>query len=254
MAALGYKPNAQGMQAVAERMPADHLANHDTFRSRYAALLGVAGLLPTVSGHPTNANTSEARHLWDLAWKLGVADTPDRPHWSLSGIRPINHPRQRLATTAVLFASPTELLEHLDAIPQNDGQAWAKAATTIIQSKLKLARTNVPPPFQNALRLGPQRINAILINVVVPLLMAENRFNPDCLKTLPGEASNQQTTETAYRLLGRDHNPALYRSSGLRMQGLLEIWNGFCLSTKSACADCPLATALRESNQKGSPE
>lgn len=251
LAALGYKPNAQGMQLVAERMPLDRLTRHETFRERYAALLGVAGLLPTLPGRYTNVYAAEARKLWDIAWKLGVADTPDRPNWILAGTRPINHPRQRLATAASIFSSPNQLLEAIDRIPQDDGKTWAKAVTAMIRSQLENARASVPPPFENALRMGPQRINAILANVVAPLLMAENRFNSTCLKTLPGEAANQQTTETAYRLLGRDHNPALYRSSGLMMQGLLEIWNGFCLSTKSACADCPLVEALRQSNNKG---
>lgn len=251
MAALGYKPNAQGMQSVAERMPLDRLTSYDTFRERYAVLLGVAGLLPTLPGRGKNETASEARQLWDLAWKLGVADTPDRPNWILAGTRPINHPRQRLATAASLFDVPKQLLEAFDAIPQDDGKTWAKAATAAIQSKLKNTRASVPASFQNALRIGPQRTHAILVNVVVPLLMAEDRFNPACLKTLPGEAANQQITETAYRLFGRDHNPALYRSSGLMMQGLLEIWNGFCLSTKSACTNCPLVEALRQSNKKG---
>ena len=49
------------------------------------------------------------------------------------------------------------------------------------------------------------------------------------------------------RLFGRDHNPALYRASGLMTQGLLEIWNYFCLSSKTQCADCAFAAALRES-------
>lgn len=251
MAALGYKPNAQGMQTVAERMPVNRLADYDSFRARYAVLLGVAGLLPALPGHYTPEYTKEARQLWDLAWKCGVADTPERPLWRLSGTRPINHPRQRLAAAASLFASPNQLLEELSAIPQNDGKTWAAAAAATIRYKLENTRPSVPAPFRNTLRIGHQRINAILVNVVVPLFMAENRFNSSGLKTLPGEAANQQTTETAYRLLGRDHNPALYRSSGLMMQGLLEIWNGFCLSTKSACADCPLAEALRQSNKKG---
>lgn len=251
MAALGYKPNADGMRTVAELMPVEQLCESTDFMSRYATLLGIAGMLPQQTTKKNGRHADETRKLWDLAWKLGVADSPDRPLWNLGGTRPINHPRQRLATTAVLFDSPTALLDQLSAIPQNDGKAWVKAAAEAIQHPLEAGRASLGAPFKDYLKIGEQRINTILTNVVVPLLSAENRLAPNLYNAIPGEAANEQTTEAAFRLLGRDHNPAIYRSSGLRMQGLLEIWNGFCLSTKSQCADCPLAEAIRTSVKKG---
>ncbi len=250
LAALGYKPNAEGMRTVAELIPVERLCECPDFMSRYAALLGVAGMLPQQTSKKKSRQATEARTLWDIAWKLGVADSPDRPRWNLGGTRPVNHPRQRLATAAVLFSSPNALLDRLSAIPQNDGKAWVEAATEAIQSPLESARASLESPSRDYLKIGEQRINTILTNVVIPLLESENRLTAELYHTIPGEAANEQTKEAAFRILGRDHNPAIYRSSGVMMQGLLEIWNGFCLSTKSQCADCPLAEAIGKSIKK----
>ncbi len=250
MTALGYKPNAQGMQAVAERLPVDQLAAHGDFVTRFAALLGTAGLLPPLPAHCGNPYATECRKLWDRAWKLGLADGVDRPAWQLAGTRPVNHPRQRLSLAAVLFSTPDALLKDVGSLPRTNGKDWARAAAACIQDRLDESRGTVPAPFQKTLRIGDARINTILINVVIPLLMAEDAVDDAFLKTLPGEALNEQIKEAAFRLLGRDHNPALYRTRAVRMQGLIEIWNGFCLSTKSECADCPLAEALRRARGK----
>jgi hypothetical protein len=81
---------------------------------------------------------------------------------------------------------------------------------------------------------------------VIPLLLAANLLDEQICEAMPPEALNEQARTMAHRLFGRDHNPALYRSSGLMTQGLLEIWNCFCLSSKTQCADCAFASALRE--------
>lgn len=248
MAALGYKPNAQGMRRVAEQMPLERLVTGPDFMSRYAMLLGVAGLLPQ-QDKSTEKSAAQSRHLWDLAWKLGVADSPDRPEWSLGGTRPSNHPRQRLATAAALFKDKITLPDAIGHLPQHDGKAWMESASALITESLKTSAAEAPQPYAGYLKIGEPRINTILANVLIPILSAEDEASPALFHAIPGEAVNEQIKEAAFRLLGRDHNPAIYTSSGLRMQGLLEIWNGFCLSTKSQCADCRLASAMRKSAQ-----
>ena len=246
-AALGYKPNAQGMRAVAEQMPLVCLQESPDFLTRYAKLLGVAGLLPAPSPQK-KTSTDHARLLWDIAWKLGVADAPDKPHWVTTGLRPANHPKQRLATLAALFAPTVGLLDKLDHCPREDAQAWVKAVSYTIRSVLQASAIEVGEPYSGYLKIGDERIHTILSNVIIPLFAAEDTMTDNLYRAIPGEALNEQIAEAAFRLLGRDHNPALYQTSGLRMQGLLEIWNGFCLSTKTQCADCRLVEALRRSS------
>ena len=89
---------------------------------------------------------------------------------------------------------------------------------------------------------------AIIVNVVVPFLVAAGQDAPDreLLTQLPLEDDNSLVRQSAFALLGRDHNPALYRSA-LRMQGLLQLFGDFCLNDRPGCSACPLPAALRRS-------
>ena len=86
-------------------------------------------------------------------------------------------------------------------------------------------------------------IMAALANVVVPWIA---RFDEDAWRladALPGEDVGAPGREMALRLLGPDHNPsAIYASRSIRIQGLLELWNGYCSASPQACRSCPLAS------------
>jgi hypothetical protein len=44
----------------------------------------------------------------------------------------------------------------------------------------------------------------------------------------------------AFRLLGRDHNPAaFYSGNGLHIQGLIEIYRRWCSPIHPYCETCP---------------
>ncbi len=243
MRALGYKANSGAMRAVAEQMPLGRLCAYDNFLSRYALLLGTAGLLPQ-KNQKTRSLTKYERSLWDEAWKMGVADSPRRPTWQFSGVRPLNHPRNRLAVVAILFDEPQNLLTALSQLATPSGKEWAKEAYATVAKKLDVANKSTLDGTGIFAKIGIQRMNAILINVLLPLLMAEGRADAEMCRSMPAEASNQQIRDTAFRLFGRDHNPAIYSTNGLRMQVILEICNAFCLSTKAVCDDCAFAQAL----------
>jgi hypothetical protein len=68
-------------------------------------------------------------------------------------------------------------------------------------------------------------------------------MRPAFLRRLPPEENNQIVRQTAHNLLGPDHNPDLYRS-GLRQQGLIQIFHDFCLTDRSRCGNCALLKSL----------
>lgn len=244
MRALGYKANSAAMRYVAEQVPLDRLCAEGDFLSRYALLLGTAGLLPQQSRNGDDSSALIVRRLWDTAWKLGVADSPDCPVWHISGVRPANHPRQRLAAAAVLFAFPDQLLLALCKLPRRSGKDWAEGVYRVISEIMESSAELMTSNIGTRSMIGRQRVNTIIINVLLPLYMAEGIADAEMCRSIPSEAMNQQIKETAYRLFARDHNPAIYATNGLRMQGIIEVCNVFCLSTKSLCADCAFANAL----------
>jgi hypothetical protein len=79
---------------------------------------------------------------------------------------------------------------------------------------------------------------------VLPLLAATGEDMESLLPALPPEEINSVMRETAHRLFGRDHNPSLYAKSGLRQQGLMQIFHDYCLAERAGCATCTFADAL----------
>ena len=54
----------------------------------------------------------------------------------------------------------------------------------------------------------------------------------------------------AFRLFGRDHNPALYSGNGVLLQGLIQIHRDYCLAAHPGCDSCRLVKAL-EADRRG---
>ncbi|MBN1673746.1 MAG: DUF2851 family protein [Kiritimatiellae bacterium] len=270
MAALGYKHNRKPFRRLAERVPLLRLreAAAGDVATGYAVLLGVAGLMPRGSAARWDSETRLfVRRLWDTWWKvqsrwrrhvLRAAD------WTLCGLRPQNRPERRLMAAACLFVRDPPLLDGVRAGARERTPDWMGDAARRIAPPLNRRGRGAagPPPhtywhhrlsFSGERRakpvalVGRMRAAAIVSNVVVPFLAAVDRKpapDAETLRHLPAEADNALIRLTAKRLLGPDHNPALYRT-GLRQQGLLQIFHDFCLIDRSRCERCGLAEMLR---------
>ena len=87
---------------------------------------------------------------------------------------------------------------------------------------------------------GRGRAAAILANVIAPFALAEERIQ-ETPEWLPPEDISEPVRLTAFRLLGRDHNPAaFYSGNGLLIQGLLQIHRDWCLQVHPDCSACQL--------------
>jgi hypothetical protein len=86
----------------------------------------------------------------------------------------------------------------------------------------------------------------MISNVVVPFMAATRpeTISMALLRRLPPEEDNNIIRQTAYALLGPDRNPSLYRT-GLRQQGLIQIFHDYCLNDRSGCRSCPLPEILK---------
>lgn len=251
MAALGYKHNKAAFRRLARRVPHDDPRLRDPL-VRYAVLAGSAGLLPSGEIRGDGETRLFLRRLWDLYWRTGtLPDDGAALLWRLDGVRPVNHPLRRMAAAAELFAEPGALLERIDALPTDRPRRWFRACAACFQTAPAVlywerrAALGANPARRPLALLGPSRIAAIVTNVVVPLRLAEGRLPPGFLAFLPPEQVSAPMRRTAARLLGRDHAPGLFRRSGLRQQGLLQIHQDFCLNAREGCARCALPGNLR---------
>ena len=154
--------------------------------------------------------------------------------WHRSGVRPANSPERRMASAVALFAgSFPDLLVRLDACDLLSRGGQRMACDILRRSG----------------GIGMRRAAAILANVLVPFALAEGRIArpPDWL--VP-EETNSVVRLTAFRLLGRDHNPALYAGNGLYVQGLLQLHRDYCLSVHPDCGDCSLLGSNHSNHQQ----
>ena len=144
--------------------------------------------------------------------------------WCHSEGRPNNVPELRLVRAADIFTQ-TPTIGLVDA-GDFSRQACRAMVTAMCGSHF----------------IGRGRAAAILANVILPFALAEERA-VDCPDWLPPEDVSRPVRLAAFRLFGRDHNPAaLYAGNGLLIQGLLQIHRDYCQRLHPDCGKCTLAS------------
>lgn len=253
MAMLGAKGNTTAFRKIAELLPLTMWEEGASEETRYAQLLGVAGLLPEAERMRHECAQDFVKGLRAEWFRVGGgADSiRDMTEWNLSGMRPANRPERRLAAAALLFHDRARL----DALLSNEkpGKEWFRKRLELLTSlpPMDYWATRVSldsePGKKDLAALGESRAAVIITNVLVPLRMAlDRRHGEELLGYLPPEDLGSPGREVAVRLFGRDHNPSLYMRSGLYQQGLLAIHRDFCLRVEGGCKKCPLAKRLNE--------
>lgn len=162
-----------------------------------------------------------------LQCAAGMAVERSKP-WKRSGTRPVNSPERRMEAIAAIFSrGPEVLMPELERcnLGVREGQ---KAAMEILRANGKL---------------GARRAAAALANVLVPFALAEERLREVPEWMFPEDVS-APVKLTAFRMLGRDHNPAEYSGNGLLIQGLLQLHRDYCLAVHPDCGECGLVKFL----------
>lgn len=263
MSALGYKHNRLPFRQLAERVPIEALREDSGLNptAAYALLAGVAGLLPAVTEARWDDETRRfVRKLWNFWWKQQAkwsTQIMSADLWSLSNVRPQNHPRRRLMAAAVLFTGKKTLPETMADLKENSAKQWIEQVLAILQKpgdnywRRRLAIGRKPSSTDIAL-IGRQRAAAIVSNVIIPLQIGLHRPKlpvDNLIKCLPVEEDNALIRQSAFNLIGPDHNPLLYRN-GLLQQGLIQVFHDFCLGDRSNCAECGLAKEIVNLDKK----
>jgi len=256
MGALGYKHNATPFRMLAQRVPLDALRSAPSPLDAYAILAGVSGLLPpTFASRWSDDAKRFMRSVWDSWWKqqdrwerrIMTAD-----EWRRAGVRPQNHPLRRMAAAVAIFHPAKSIAEDILHVDAGNAEGWRRAvmehlrpddATEFWGQHLGLS---APKRDQPVALIGTRRLSSILSNVIVPFCAAAGKNVSGLLAAIPPEEENTHTRNAADVLFGRDHNPALHNTSGLRQQGLMQIFHDFCITDRTGCRECPFPKALRE--------
>jgi hypothetical protein len=240
---LGFKVNSSTLLDLALSLPLKTLKKHtDNVLQLEALLLGQANLLPN-SDHVQDAYIEALQKEYNyLVHKYQLkAGSVQASQWKFFRLRPANFPTIRIAQFAQLLhqhSSIFELLVHVStkmlykelAITQSS--YWQKHYQFSKESKKKIPG------------LGKTSIEHVLINTVVPLLVAYGKTKDEqiyidraiaILQYLPAEYN----TITRYW-----NNGGIKAKNAFDSQALIELFNNFC--TKKQCLSCHIGASIMQ--------
>lgn len=193
--AMGAGINGDAFERVAASLPLRLLHKHcDSLLSLEAFFFGQAGLLdcPGYDGYVEQLKTEYSF----LSNKFGLRPV-ENPGWRMSRMRPASFPHRRLATLAQMVYGGFSLLRRaLDVKNENE----ARALFNVILSGYWVDHYNFSAPASavKPTALGRSTVDMLVINVVVPLLMAFGEHTGDeslpdravdLLEHIPGESN-----------------------------------------------------------------
>ncbi len=245
-AALGYKENKLPFTLLAQRLPLDLLRSNPA--DAEAILFGAAGFLESPDLGIYDAGTrSYVRTLWDRWWpyrdKMERLILPKKL-WRLSGARPLNHPQRRLAALALIAQKWPAFLKSLG---KRDGSAASAFFLALEHPFWNFHYTLTSEPASKPMALvGDSRATEILANVVFPFFLSEQEEIWSDYAKLPAELTNRRLETGATRLFGNDPRRASFLKTVAHQQGLLQIYEDFCLQDNSDCAQCPFPEQMQK--------
>ena len=71
-------------------------------------------------------------------------------------------------------------------------------------------------------------------------------FQPDVQRYLPAMLDNQKTKLASLRLFGESPLARVFQKKLHHQQGLLQVYEDFCLQDDSSCANCPFPERLAQ--------
>ena len=251
--ALGYKENKLPFTLLAQRFPLRLL--RENVAECEALLFGGASFLETPDLDVYKKSAREyVRQLWDGWWphrdELQRLILPSNT-WRLSSTRPLNHPQRRLAALAILARDWSRL-------QRASGKSSIAAANDFFEAlehpfwNFHYTLTAAASAKKMAL-IGESRVADILANVLFPFWSAHDAEASTAPSThiweeyakLPAQLSNRRLETAATRLFGNDSRRREFLKTVAHQQGLLQIYEDFCLRDASDCANCPLPEQLR---------
>jgi len=244
--ALGYKENKLAFTLLAQRLPLGNLRAHQA--DAEASLFGYAGFLDSPDlGAYKGAVRSYLRTLWDRWWPhrdgLERMILPLKT-WRLTGTRPANHPQRRIAALALISQQWPSFLRALNT---GSGVAVEEYLSDLSHPFWDTHYTIVADPMPKPIALiGESRIGEILANILFPFWTCLGTdVWPDYSK-LHASLSNRRLETGATRLFGDDPHAHDFLRTVANQQGLLQIYEDFCLQDNSDCAHCPFPEQMHK--------
>jgi hypothetical protein len=231
---LGYKWNKIPFLIIAQRATLVRLRSDRA--AAEAILFGLSGFLE----RSLPASQQDDRYLnalWTHWWKMRseLHDLVLRTDlWRLGGSRPNNHPHRRLGALAQIASGWSEFRK-LSVDLDGAGEWFQKLSHPFWDFHYSLQSAAAPRRIS---LIGASRVKDIVANVLFPLLMISGNGDWTAFKSIRAELGNTLLEIVCLRLFGdgdrgEEHSHFLYQQ-----QGLLQIFEDFCLNDRTDCQAC----------------
>ncbi len=259
---LGYRKNQWPMRRLYQltgkiMKDLDHKRTDEARFLIQCRLFGIANLIPKQMPHHSQKDHRYVRKCWDAWWRdhdTFAEDILPKCMWHMQSIRPANHPLRRLATVAHWMTTP-------DFIKRIEDWFYTPMQTRTAQEKIHAILGDYSDEFWSwhwsltgpkmknpSFLTGAERTNELVINVILPWLLARTRsslseHDGDPIQRIkrlyfhwPRAADNALLKMARMRLLsGRKCG---WIQSAADQQGLLQILADFCSHTNATCEHC----------------
>lgn len=236
-ATLGYKGNTLPFTLLAQRLPLALL--HKDRQGIDSLLFGLSGFLKPDLAPFADETRSYLRDIWEGWWprraaweRLGLLPS----QWRLSGHRPANHPQRRVAALG-------QIVRHWNGLKAARASSDVKKIGAFLRGlsddywDFHYTLTAQKAPARMAL-IGESRITEMLANVFFPLSVMSNPLAWDGYAKLPAVLTNRRVQTAAIRLFGGMNVAGALLKTAARQQGLLQIYEDFCMRDNSDCMRC----------------
>lgn len=249
---LGYRGNAHAFLILCQRLPVRRLLKMSA-KEREALLFGVSGFLEAVRYEDTQPETrTYLRGLWSEWWKVRDGcekwlEEPNRLKWRIAGARPGNHPQRRLGAMTAMLRLWKDVHRCLKSAEAWNERSWRGVMTELEHEFWSGHYTLLAAPAARPMALvGETRVQEMMANVIFPLLIPDRPLLWKTYVELPTRLENQKVSRAILRLFGDHPEAAEFGRKLHQQQGLLQIYEDFCLEDDSGCEDCPFPEQMRE--------
>lgn len=235
-ASLGFHKNQLAMTLLAQRLPIQRLKKQPAHLIE-AQLFGHSGFLTSKASEAiSTASRNHLRQLWDSWWQQRPSAKLRELPWDLAATRPQNHPQRRIAALATIAQNwqtferqaKTQPMQFLQTLPKLSHPYWSYHYT--------FHSRTLPKPIAI---LGRQRVQDFLLNTLLPLRLTEEptTYWPT-YQELNASNINNRVAKAAHRLFGNHPHKKELLKKAWQQQGLLQLYQDFCLTDQSDCLRC----------------
>ncbi|MDQ6624194.1 MAG: DUF2851 family protein, partial [Verrucomicrobiota bacterium] len=156
----------------------------------------------------------------------------------------VNHPQRRLGALAALALRWPAFMHSLGvAEPARAVREFLRSLEhPYWQQHYTLTSETAARPMA---LIGESRVAELMANVVYPLLSARGGEVWSPYEKLGARLTNRRLETAATRLFGDDPRRPAFLKTVAHQQGLLQIYEDFCLQDNSDCAHCPFPEQMQ---------